>query len=62
MLRRIRIWLAWEEMYETGVWSYQRNEITGERRVVKIGDGYQPVDTWWLETGSWQRFRPRQRT
>ncbi|RKT35313.1 hypothetical protein BXY70_1346 [Roseovarius halotolerans] len=48
MLRRIKIARAWRTVHDTGVNAYQENEITGERRVIASGSGYQPVNIGWL--------------
>lgn len=55
-LRRMR-WLrslfAWREVRDTGAHTYQVNAVTGARRVLRCGAGYQPVDAGWLATGAW---------
>ena len=49
-------WLypAWETVRDTGVWRYQVNRDTGERRAFRVSaDGYQPADWQWVRTGHW---------
>jgi hypothetical protein len=48
---------AWREVWTTGVWSYQHNAVTGARRAICVGDGYQPLDQSWLNTGVTQKLR-----
>lgn len=49
MLRRLRALFArrpcaWQEVRNTGVWSYQVNTVTSARRVRRlVAGGYQPV-------------------
>lgn len=44
MIRYLRSLFAWREIRNTGVWSYQVNANTGERRTVRlVAGGYQPV-------------------
>jgi hypothetical protein len=44
-------WLAWRRMMTTAVWLYQENIVTGQRRAIWRGSGYQPVDDTWLRRG-----------
>lgn len=39
----------WRTLFETGVWRYQENAVTGRRRVLKIGAGHQPINRNWLD-------------
>lgn len=56
---RLRAPLAWETVRDTGCWLYQRNRITGERRVRRSQPGgHQPTDQGWLRTGEWTRPPP----
>jgi hypothetical protein len=45
---------AWRVVRDTGAWRYERNDVTGRRRITAgaIG-GHQPRDDGWLETGEW---------
>jgi hypothetical protein len=46
----------WETVRDSGVYHYQVNRRTGERRVFRvIIGGYQPVDSEWIRTGRWSR-------
>lgn len=48
-LTRLRAAFAWETVRDTGCWLYQRNRITGCRRIVRSQPGgYQPVDRSWI--------------
>lgn len=53
MIRWLLSLFAWREVHDQGlwhgVWSYQENRITGKRRVVRVGGGYNPIDHDWLE-------------
>lgn len=57
MIRWLRSLFAWDEIRNTGVWSYQVNAVTGGRRVRRrlefVAGGYQPVDLVWVRTGKW---------
>lgn len=48
MLAWVRSLFAWRVVRDTGVWVYQENAVTGRRRVLRFGDGWQPVDAAWL--------------
>lgn len=59
MLKWLRSLSAWNEVRCTGVHSYQVNEVTGARRILKLSYGvYQPVDAGWLKTGCWTDIGP----
>ncbi|MFN7340224.1 MAG: hypothetical protein ACK5VI_03980 [Opitutia bacterium] len=53
MIRWLRSIFAWETRRDTGVWLYQENTVTGERRITRISRcGYQPCDFGWLRQGN----------
>lgn len=59
MLRRIRALFAWVDFIDTGVWLYQINGITGERRAIRSHFGFcQPKRYDWLAGGEWGRCAP----
>lgn len=50
MIRWLRAIFAWETRRDTGVWLYQENAVTGQRRITRISPcGYQPSDFGWLK-------------
>lgn len=53
ILNRILTWwrspLAWHRSHQKGVWEYQENLITGERRAIRISGCHGPLDNDWLE-------------
>lgn len=53
MIRWLLSLFAWREVHDSGlwhgVWSYQENRITGARRAVRVGGGYNPLNRDWLE-------------
>jgi len=51
IIRAIRVFFAWRNVFNTGVWLYQQNKITGQRRAFKVGEGHQPVSQEWLDRG-----------
>ncbi len=42
----------WSTVLDTGVHRYQECPC-GRRRVIRVGDGHQPICREWLETGEW---------
>jgi hypothetical protein len=48
MLRRFKIAMAWRTVHDSGVNAYQENDVTGDRRCIPSGPGYQPVNLGWL--------------
>lgn len=54
MIRWLRSLFAWREVRNKNVWAYYENAVTGERRAVRVGGGWQPLDIDWLE----RRTRP----
>lgn len=63
MIRWLLSFFAWREVRDTGVWLYLENDITGARRVVRVGGGWQPVNADWLERRAPRSFNsppPRQ--
>lgn len=48
---------AWRQIRDTGLHSYEVNDVTGARRIVRRGyGGHQSIDRFWLQTGEW--FQP----
>ena len=45
----IRSLFAWQDVISTTVWLYQENAITGQRRALRVGSGYQPIWLRWIE-------------
>lgn len=46
----------WKEAFQAGVYSYQYNKVTKQRRAIQVIKGYSALDTLWLssgETGDW---------
>lgn len=52
MFRRIKAFFAWRDYRHNGVWLYQENMITGQRRALKVSSCYQPLDLEWLTRGT----------
>ena len=48
MLRWLKIQFAWRQVRDSGVYIYEENEITGQRRVIPYSLAYQPLDRVWL--------------
>lgn len=46
--RRIRAAFAWKQVRDSGVYVYEENTITGERRAIPYSLAYQPLDREWL--------------
>lgn len=47
---RWRALFAWRQVYNSGVYSYLENTLTGERRVLRTNQcGHQPIDVAWLK-------------
>jgi len=43
----------WKEIFTAGVYSYQENSVTGDRRAIRIiKGGWSPLDTRWLGINS----------
>ncbi len=51
MIRFFRSIFAWRTVRDTGVWRYSENAVTGRRKAVWGGYGYQPVDHGLLGVG-----------
>lgn len=52
MFRWMRSLLAWRVVDDTGVWIYEQNSITGNRRIVRRSYSvHQPVNRAWLKGG-----------
>ena len=56
----LRAPFAWRNVREEGVWLYQVNDVTGERRAIRIiyGGFGAPTNSQWLAGGNWERKRP----
>lgn len=53
MFRLVRSLLAWEPVFVAGVYRYDENRVTGQRRAERIvSGGHSPVDLDWLDKGS----------
>lgn len=49
MVKWFKSLFAWKDVFQAGVYMYQENTITGERRCIRyISGGYSPKDTTWL--------------
>ena len=47
MIAWFKRFIAWQAVRDTGVWRYEENAVTGERRAVRTGGGgYQPLSHW----------------
>jgi hypothetical protein len=54
MIRWLASLFAWREAFRSGVYAYEENAITGERRYHRCRrGGYSPLDIAWLS-----RLRP----
>jgi hypothetical protein len=53
LLTQLLAGFAWRDKHDTGVWIYQENTITGKRRAVRVGGGWQPLRSSWLNGGAW---------
>lgn len=51
MSRWLRSLFAWREVRWQGVWRYDVNDITGQRRAVRESRCFQPLDLTWLRSG-----------
>ena len=51
MLRWFLSLFAWREEHHSGVWLYEQNAITGQRRATKVSGCYQSVNLEWLTAG-----------
>lgn len=49
---------CWRRVIVKGVWAYERNTITKERRAVRVRAGYGPLDCGWVRTGVWTLSGP----
>ena len=49
--KRVWAWFHWENAYTEGVWLYQHNTITKQRRAIKIAHAHGPVNFIWLRAG-----------
>ena len=48
----LRALFAWREVFRCGVYAYEENSVTGERRAYRVNSGgYSPLDRAWLEAG-----------
>lgn len=51
-MRWLRWIFPWRTVRDNGVWLYQEQSRTGERRAIhRHGAGYQPVNSVWLNGG-----------
>jgi hypothetical protein len=48
----------WRTVGELGIWRYQQNAITGQRRAQRLAILYAPVHSDWLRGGAWEQQRP----
>lgn len=46
--RWIKIQFAWKQVRDSGVYVYEENTITGQRRALPYSLAYQPLDREWL--------------
>ena len=55
-MRAIWDWLrapfCWAERRDSGVWIYEENTVTGERRAIWRPGCYQPLHHAWLRAGN----------
>jgi len=54
--RRYLLFHKWETVRDTGSHIYITCARCGKRTVIECTNGYQPVDTHWIETGHWQEM------
>lgn len=53
----IREAFAWQSVGETYHWRYQENQITGQRRVIRIPTlGHSPYDAAWLNYHAQEKY------
>jgi hypothetical protein len=60
-VRWVRSLFAWRTIRDTGIWIYQENVVTGERRALRhvgVAKCYQPVAHHWLQGRDWDQPRP----
>lgn len=55
-LHWVRSLFAWRFVRDSGVWLYSENTVTGERKALRIGSCWQPVDLDWLDNGNGYRI------
>lgn len=55
MIKRLINWWkvtnSWKFVRFTGVWVYDENTFTGQRRAVRVGSCYQPLDFLFIRNG-----------
>lgn len=57
-LRALKALFAWRPVKNTGVWLYEENEVTGQRRATELSGGcYQPLSYEFLRRGDWVHSR-----
>lgn len=50
MIRWLRSLFAWRVVRLEGVWLYEANQVTGQRRAFRVvSGGYSPLDLDWLD-------------
>lgn len=49
---------CWRTEHEQGIWRYDSNTITGQRRAVRLNSLHGPLHIQWMLGGSWERKRP----
>lgn len=52
--RLLDLLFPWRDHRVTGVWRYQQHRDGIRRRALKIGPGYQEIDTTWLAGGEFK--------
>lgn len=51
MIRWLKSLFAWRPVRNSGVWLYEQNELTGQRRAILISGCYQPLNYGFLRDG-----------
>lgn len=51
MVRWFQSLFAWRPIRNTGVWLYEQNNVTGQRRAIDAGGCWQPLDWDFMRAG-----------
>lgn len=55
----LRSFFAWQNFKELGIWLYQENAVTHQRRAIKLSSSLCGPAHWqWLDGGAWEVKRP----
>lgn len=51
----LRTFWQWRDIGTKGIWLYQQNAVSGQRRALRLATLHGPVDWVWLYGGAWDR-------